>query len=145
MSFAARFLAFLAGARNPLGAGSATGDGLATGGPASGQVQFKNDGTIAYITTSSGPASGPTNWYDPTTTSIGSSYWVKYTPTTGTLTTNGAATPTSMAGNPAAIKSVGSGVGSASCTFTVDIYSDSGGTQLVVSSPGWVVGYQHTV
>jgi len=139
---AAALCSGFAGLVSALSAGSAVGDGLTTGGPAQGQITFNADGTITYFTTSSGAKSGPTNWYNPTVASIGANYRVRFVVTAGTATSNGASTVSAF---PASIsKDVASGSGAANCTFTVEIY-DSTGTTLLVSSPGWTVGYVHTV
>ena len=130
---------------SPLGAGNVIGDGLATGGAASGVVQFNSDGTILLTASFAGAATGPANWYAAPVSGVGSSYWVRWTLTGGTFTTGTAGAWLSLASGASVGKSLGSGTGAASATFTVQIASDAAGVTILSTSTGWVVGYQHTV
>lgn len=85
---------------------------------------------------------GSTSWYRPNTSGIGSLYWVKYTPTAGTLTTNDAPTFTQMNATRSVTKAGNSSA--LSCTFTIEIALDAAGTNIVFTSTGNVVGYTHT-
>lgn len=134
----------LAAVVSPLSAGSVIGDGLATGSAANGVVQFNSDGTILLTASSSGPTSGPSNWFATTTAGVGSSYWVRWTLTAGTFTTGTAGSWLSLATGASVGKNF-TGTGAASATFTVQIASDSAGTTILSTSAGWVVGYQHTI
>ena len=128
-----------------LGAGNVIGDGLAAGGPSSGTVQFNSDGTILLTASFAGAATGPANWYAPPVSGVGSSYWVRWTLTAGTFTTGTAGVWLSLATGASVGKSLGSGTGAASATFTVQIASDAAGATILSTSTGWVVGYQHTI
>jgi len=127
-----------------LSAGSVIGDGLATGSAASGVVQFNSDGTILLTASSSGPTSGPANWYAAPVAGVGSSYWVRWTLTAGTFTTGTAGSWLSLATGASVGKNF-TGTGAASATFTVQIASDAAGVTILSTSAGWVVGYQHTI
>ena len=129
-----------------LGAANVVGDCATTIGLASGSVQFNSDGTILLAATSSGVATGPANWYAAPVAGAGSSYWVRWTLTTGTFTTGTAGAWISLAANVYVGKSIGgAGTGSGSATFTVQIASDAAGATILSTSTGWVVGYQHSV
>lgn len=97
----------------------------------SASVQLNTDGTITYTGNDS---VGDPNWFIPTTTGIGSSYWCKLHVDSGTNPTSGDALDTVLA-----LSSVRnwqwsrSTLGTTSATCTLSIYSDSGGTNLVDS------------
>ena len=102
-----------------------------------------SDGTVSGLGAINDLTSpGSSNWFIPTATGVGSLYWVRYTATTGTLTTNDASTWTQLNATRSCTKSASTGT--ASCTFTVEIASDSGGTNIVFTSTGNVVRYTHT-
>lgn len=94
-------------------------------------------GALNNLTTSGGNA-----WYRPNIVGIGSNYWVRFTPTAGTLSTNGAATFTQLNANRSVTKQ--GSTGAASCTFTIEIATDAAGTNIVLTSTGHVVRYTHT-
>lgn len=133
---------------NPLtpSASSWSGTVIGTGGLATCQMSVFSDGTV-QITQGPDAASppSPTNgqWFNPTTAGIGNSYWVRFTRTAFTPGVTGTAsastgwlalsstrlvtvTCTDDNGNP----------DSASATYTVDIASDSSGTNIVSSGTG---------
>lgn len=100
-------------------------------------LALNTDGTITG--TASGTTTNvsvPTNWYSPTTTSIGSSYYVKYTLNSGNTWSGGLVSGTVY--QLSAVRSItwtSTGVGapppSKLANVTVNIYSDAGGTNLV--------------
>lgn len=101
-----------------------------------------SDGTVSGLgAINDNTTAGSSNWFIPTITGIGSNYWVRYTATTGTLTSNDASTWTQLNATRSCIKSGTTGL--ASCTFTVEIASDSGGANIVFTSTGNVVRYTH--
>ena len=133
MTFAARTL----GSGTPSGVVNALGTLLAYDAPVSGaaaaNITFNTNGTITYVGDGS---TGVTNWYLPTTTAIGSSYWIKFTTTSGVPWTVGGLT----SGTIYALSSnrqVGwvqlVGGGGKTGTASVNIYGDSGGTILLGS------------
>ena len=128
-----------------LTAGSCIGDGVLAGGPSSGIVQVNSTGAMTLSASSSGPTSGPSNWYAPTSTGVGSFYWARFTLTAGTFTSGTTGTWINLSAGASVTKSVASGTGSASATFTIEIASDAAGTNILATSAGWVVGYQHTL
>lgn len=110
---------------------------------ASASLTFNSDGTVSYAATANDLSSpGTTSWYSPTVTGIGSLYWIKFTATSGTFTTNGASTFTSLASAVSVTKSATAS--SASVTFTIEIAADSGGTNIVFTSTGNQLQYSHT-
>jgi len=85
---------------------------------------------------------GTKNWYSPTTTGIGSSYWIRFTQTAsqGTTTLVGSGTGSWL--QLSASRSIGvtkttNGYGER--TFTVEISTNSSGTNIVASKTGVVV------
>ena len=100
-------------------------------GAATASASFNTDGTIIYTGSDS---IGPTNWYIPQTTNIGVSYWLKVTVTSG----NTMAVASTIANNTITqissnLKAQWTALGTQQKTATasVQIYSDSGGTNLV--------------
>lgn len=84
---------------------------------------------------------GSDSWYRPNAAGIGSSFWVRFTPTIGTLTTNGAATFTQLNASRSVTK--GNNTGANSCTFTIEIATDAGGSNIVFTASS-VVRNTHT-
>ncbi|MGC3959573.1 MAG: hypothetical protein QM813_16985 [Verrucomicrobiota bacterium] len=107
------------------------------------QFNVGNDGAITYSATNNdGTATGSLNWYSSTTSGIGSLFYCRLTATSGTFTTNGASSFTSLSSGISSTKS--STAGNASVTFTLEIATDSGGTNIVLTSTGNVLRYTHT-
>ena len=138
-------LSAVGGVVSPLAAGSCIGDGVLAGGPSSGIVQVNSTGAITLSASSGGPTSGPSNWYTPTLTGAGAGYWVRFTLTAGTVTAGTTGAWINLSASASLTKSVASGTGSASATFTIEIASDVAGANILATSAGWVVGYQHTI
>lgn len=84
---------------------------------------------------------GSPSWYAPNV-NIGANYFVRFTPTVGTLSTNDAPTFTQINATRAVTKT--GTAGAASCTFTIDIATDIGGTNIVLTSTGNLVRITHT-
>ena len=102
-----------------------------TGSAAIASASFNTDGTITYTGDSS---SGSTRWYIPVTTNIGSSYWLKVKVTSG----NDMAPASTIANNTLTqissdLKAQWTALGQnqRNATASVEIFSDSGGTNLV--------------
>lgn len=108
-------------------------------------LAFGADGSISWVESPVGAGAGPGDvaWYDPLTSGIGASFWIRFTATAGTLTTNTASTFTSLA-SPQSCSKSGS-TGAASATVTVEIATDSGGTNIVYTMAGSTLAYQHTL
>jgi hypothetical protein len=88
-------------------------------------VIFQSNGVIAGVTTGG-------NWILPTTTGIGSSYWIKFTQTFlqgGTVTTPGLNTWMTIGSNRTLATEYSYG-NQVDATFTVQIAASSGGTVL---------------
>lgn len=114
---------------NPLGTLLLRDAPLGTAATAS--ASFNTDGTITYT---GGASEGSTRWYIPVTTNIGSSYWLKVTVTSG----NTMAPASTIANNTLTqissdLKAQWTALGQTQkiATASVEIYSDSGGTNLV--------------
>jgi hypothetical protein len=107
------------------------------------QISFGADGSIAWLATPTDLGTGPgdTAWYDPVTSGIGSSYWIRFTATAGTLTVNTASTFTSLSSAQSCSKSGSTGTSSA--TVTAEIATDSGGTNIVYTMAGILLRYSH--
>lgn len=117
----------------------------APGNTATSSMSFGSNGSAigtASIDNGDGVA-GSTAWYQPLITGIGAGFWLKYTPTTGTFTSNGAATFTALSSNLGCTKSGTSS--SASVIFKVEIATDSGGTNIVFTSTGNRLLFQHSL
>lgn len=85
---------------------------------------------------------GSLSWFVPNTAGIGSSYFVRFTITAGVATSNDAVGFTALSSNRTVTK--GNNTGANSCTVTVDIATDAGGTNIVFTSVGNVVRNTHT-
>jgi hypothetical protein len=99
---------------------------------------FNSNGVITYWTNSvNNGAVG--NWASPTTTGIGSSYWIRFTQTSsfGTSTETGSARGSWISLSIAPDFGVEvSGPGYGSRTYTVEIASDSSGSTIVATKTG---------
>lgn len=84
---------------------------------------------------------GSLSWYVPNVAGVGNNFWVRFTPTIGTLTTNDAPGFTALSSSRSVTKT--NSAGSNSCTFTIDIASDAGGANIVLSASS-VVRNTHT-
>ena len=117
----------------------------AAGNSASASITLASDGSIGYNLTSddAGSTIGSANWASPTLTGGGANYWTIFSATTGTFTSNDASTCVNLGTARTATKS--GTTGSASVTFTITIYSDSGCTSAVATWTGNVLRYQHTL
>lgn len=105
------------------------------------RVTFGTDGTTAGVVTGTGSPTvteswGDPNWFLPTFTGIGSSYWIRLTATSGSFTTNAASSFVQLNTSRAATFTQAGGAGTATVTFTIDIATDSGGTNIVLSVGG---------
>lgn len=98
-------------------------------------VTFINDGTATYLS-NAGATTPDTPWGTPTTPAIGSSYWIRFTNSSGSGVYNGVgvgATWNSLAaGVSIGINAAGPGL-SVARTGTYDIASDAGGVTIVAS------------
>jgi hypothetical protein len=119
-----------------------TGDGV-PGSNARGGVNFLADGTVTGTYLGGFKTAGSSNWYSPTTPAIGSSYWIRFTVTAGTSTTNTASTWTQLSATRNITKSGLTGTGF--CAFTVEIATDSAGSNIVFTKTLNNLNYQHTM
>lgn len=92
-------------------------------------VTFNTDGSISF--NGSGPAAD-TNWWRPTATSIGASYWVRATVNSGTLSTGTSGSWLQLNAARSWTKS-STGAGVLTCNITLQVASDSGGANIVSS------------
>lgn len=110
---------------------------------ATASYSVNSDGSISTLATPSdgGSSIGSTAWHKPVASGVGNAYWVRFTPTSGTLTTNDAVGFTALSSSRSVTK--GNTTGTNSCTFTIDIATDSGGTNIVLTSTGNIVRNDH--
>jgi len=87
-------------------------------------------------------ANYPSNWATPTTTGIGSSYWARVTVTSGTLTSGTTGSWVQLSSNTTWSKNT-TGTGGATVLFTLEIASDSGGSNILVTKTGCHLQYIH--
>ena len=102
-------------------------------------LTFNSNGTWSANGSISGNL-GSGNWASPTTTSIGNSYWIRWTRTSASLG-GGSSTPSSgwnsLSGtNTIQVTHNGSSGGVVESTYTLEISTNSGGTNIVASSTG---------
>lgn len=110
---------------------------------AAASLTFAADGSISYAATAGDLSSpGSTQWYNPITSAIGANYYIRFTATSGTFTTNDASTFTILSSSRTVTKSATTGA--ASVTFTIEIATDSGGTNIVFTSTSNQLQYTHT-
>lgn len=134
-------MAIAAGRPSPyrnLTAGSAA-DISASPSNARGEWRFNPDGTCDILRLALGNILNVTQWYTPTGGTPGATHWIRFTPTSGTPGVGGP-TGTWLPLNVAQTlgESQSSPAPTDSCTFTVEIATDSGGVNIVVTVPGFV-------
>ena len=125
----------------PLPSGFSNGSAVAAT-SSSGTLSFNNFGIINYGGSPTESGGGPPNWYTPTTTGIGGSFWIRATVTTGLLSSGVTGTWIALSTSPSWMKGPAT-TGASSCTLTFEIASDAAGATIVVTSPGWTIGFDH--
>lgn len=112
-------------------------------GPQTMTVTVNTDGTITYTASSTG--SGSTSWGAPTTSGIGSLYWVRFTLTSGdALSSNGASTWTQLSTGRSFARQASLSGDSFSSTVTIELATDSGGANVVATWTGNVITANRT-
>lgn len=107
-------------------------------------VTFNTVGTVVGSTTGTSTLADTTHsWFTPPLTGAGNLYFLKITPTVGTLTTNGAAAFTALSGAIAITRNAALGVAQ-SCTYTVQIATDIGGVNIVSTQTGNIIAADGT-
>jgi len=102
-------------------------------------LTFNTNGTWSCVGSVSGTiASG--NWASPTTSGVGSLYWIRWTRTASTLG-GGSSTPSSGwlgldAARTITVTNDGTSGGYVDSTYTLEIATDSGGSNVVASCTG---------
>lgn len=115
---------------NPLGTMAASHN-VSSPGTASAGLSFLQNGAVSPNTGNG--YSGTSQWYSPTGGTPGNGYWIRCTVNSGT-TPSGSATGTWLQLNTTRAWSlVRSGIGSVQCNCTIQIASDSGGSNIVAS------------
>lgn len=108
---------------------------------ASAEIQFISNGTITVSTSNSG-TQGSGNWATPTTTGIGSSYWVRATQT-GSYGTDGFGGATQYGSAKGVWHQISNspyfgvsrtGYGMGGFYYTIQIASDSGGSNILATA-----------
>lgn len=129
MTFAARNHVVAGAVRSPLGT-LAVRD-VKPFVSASASAQFTSAGGIAYTGNQS---TGPATWYDPTTTGVGSGFWIKFTLSSGSAWDAGLVSGTLYQISSARTLTWSATAGiSKTASVAVQVYADAGGTQLVSS------------
>lgn len=107
--------------------------GEGEGVPATASVTFKTNGTTERIESGVSVGAGP-NWYSPTTTSVGSGYWIRPVRVGGTVDPTGLTLNvwTQLSSNRS-LTITRSTAGSSSSDLAVDVASDSAGATVVAS------------
>jgi hypothetical protein len=122
----------------------------ATGVTTQSRLIFNTDGTITKLVTgTSTGADGSSNWWIPTTAGVGSGFFARFTATAGAWTDSTGASVASgvwkaFSGALLFVGMASTTSGSNSCTFDVDIATDSGGVNIVFRSVGNKVRFNHT-
>lgn len=123
------------------GVGGTINNASAASGIRSASVNVATDGTYTFT----GPGTTNGNWYSPTTTGIGSSWWVKFTVASSTNSTNsgsiGSWTQLTSTVGVSASNSSASVEGTGS--FTVQFSPDGGTTVAATGTVNWDVGMTH--
>ena len=110
------------------------------GGGSYSEVYFNTNGTITSYDMS-GSSVGPSgNWGSPTTGGLGNSYWIRFTRTDSTLSggisTGSTGWMSLDATRTISVVHAGASGGYIDSTYSVDIATDSGGSNIVASSTG---------
>jgi hypothetical protein len=92
-------------------------------------VTFGTDGSISF--NGSGPAAD-TNWRRPTLAGVGSSFWVRATVNSGTLS-SGTSGSWLQLNSARSWTKTSTGAGLLTCSITLQVASDAGGTNIVSS------------
>jgi hypothetical protein len=118
----------------------------ARGGAAvTGTVTYNTNGTVSVDPGLGTSGTNTThNWFTPTTPNIGNLYFLKITPTAGALTSNAASTFTALSSNLAITRQSNAGGPLQQCTYTVEISTNSGGTNIVSTQIGNIIGADGT-
>lgn len=120
-------------------AGNSLARTVSGSGTKSAGVTFKPDGTVAWpVTTVQDGTDGSLAWFSPTGGSPGNAYYLRYTATSGSFTSNPASSFTNLNG---ALTATVSGTTVGSATFTIDIATDAGGTNIVFTKTGNVLAF----
>ena len=106
---------------------------------ASAAVTFATDGTFGF--TGDFTTVGP-NWFDPTTTGVGSSYWVRCTVTAGTGPTSGTTGSWLQLSSSRSWQWDRTTVGTTTATVTWEIATDAAGANIIASVTGVAVSVQ---
>jgi hypothetical protein len=145
MSFACRPVGFAgAGVVVPLPGG--TSQARRVGLPCTVTLTFARAGTVLATKTASATwAIGPVshNWHSNPTATVGDTFWIRATPTTGTFTSGTTGSWLQMNIDNVWTVSAPS-LGSKSCTCTFEIATDSGGTNIVTSGSYIIEAFDDT-
>ncbi len=95
---------------------------------------FPNSAAITLIFASNGQInSGDHLWFDPVTSNIGSSYWIRATLTAGTTPTTGTLNTWMQLSVNRSWSNLQSGAGTKSSTLLIEIATDPSGSNIVTS------------
>lgn len=109
---------------------------------AGGTFTVNSDGTVEGVAIGADMSSpGSAGWWLQTVTGIGANFYVRFVPTVGSFTTNGASSWQSLGTGRSCSKSATTGSGSV--TFTIQIATDAAGANIVFESTGNTISYSH--
>lgn len=131
------------GITNPLGSGFGFGNS-APGSPASANITFGSTGNINYGGGGDFDSSGPVRWHQVDDASSGASSWIRATVTSGTLTSGTTGVWLALSTSRTFTKGPASS-GGATAVVTFEFATDAAGTNIVTTSPGWQIGYGHSL
>jgi len=135
------FLGILLAGGDTFGVISGTATSSApTSSAATATLNVNSDGSFNLIGSDTGTVNG--SWIKPNRTGVGNSYWVRFTITSGTVTTGTTGSWLALSSNQSWTKSATNGA--ASVTGTLEIATDAAGANIIAACTGSVtLSYSH--
>lgn len=121
----------------------------ATGVTTQARLIINDNGTVTKLITGTSTGSdGSSNWWIPTTAGVGTAWYVRFTATAGAWndSTGGAVTSGAwkLMGSAQFVGMASTTSGTNTCTFNVDVATDAAGGNIIFSSIGNKVRFNHT-
>lgn len=129
---------------NPFTAWSVVADET-PGNSCTASLTVNSDGSVSGLATPNdgGSVPGTASWFLPNIAGIGTNYFVRITPTSGTFTANPASSFMALSSSRTVTRV--NPTGTNTVTFTIEISTDAGGTNIVFTSTGNILRTQHTL